>query len=600
MIEWITDYCDLVLRKKTQNFNKNIINQCRLIEELLSRKDIKYKETDPIAFEEFCHLFTHQKGKFAGQSFIPDNLQRFIIACVFGIKYYNKNENRWLRYFRHCHIFVARKWGKSFFASAFILWMLGFDKENGAEVRIVAENKEQSSRLFKTVDESRKTNELLKSYFHKRYNKSTCADEIYCKDKNGMDCVFTYVSGRALGQDGDSNNLVISDEIHQIVKFEAYDSKITGQGARIQPLSLAISTAGITPNSLYERLYENNLKYLEKKKYGKDDRTFAMMFGIDPEDDVEDVSKWIKANPAMDEGRPTLEYLRIEYNNSKDDPIALATFIAKHLNRHIGAVSSFYNIETIKKCMITVTKDMFYDTYATGGVDLSSTTDLCCATAKILLENGKSIILQAYFIASECMERNSKKDRQDYKIFVDMNTENEITAHLVIVTQGTTVDYRAVTRWFVDLRDNYKINFLKIGYDKAMANYWIADMVDNGFAHEKVEFDKNNRVESRDDGVLTPCYQGKGLDEAIRLSRTLFELHKYIIDKDNKLLPYCFWNVKVTADSDNKLSVNKLKSNGHIDGCIGLFNSEVAYTRAKEIYKDSTIGYLFEEKLEEN
>ena len=70
--------------------------------------------------------------------------------------------------------------------------------------------------------------------------------------------------------------------------------------------------------------------------------------------------------------------------------------------------------------------------------------------------------------------------------------------------------------------------------------------------------------------------------------------------KNNKLLPYCFWNVKVTADSDNKLSVNKLKSNGHIDGCIGLFNSEVAYKRAKEIYQDGTIGYLFEEKREKN
>ena len=165
-----------------------------------------------------------------------------------------------------------------------------------------------------------------------------------------------------------------------------------------------------------------------------------------------------------------------------------------------------------------------------------------------------------------------------------MKTDNEITSRLVIITQGTTVDYHAVTQWFVALRDEYKINFLKIGYDKAMANYWVADMVDKGFNHETVTFDKFNRVETRDDGILTPCYQGIGLDPAIRISKALFEMKKYIIDPKNMLFAYCFYNVKVASNNDNKLSVSKAKSNGHIDGCIGLYNCEIAYTRAKEIY----------------
>lgn len=591
MLKWITDYIEQV-EKKPQNFNRNIKNQCRLIKELIGRKDIVYKESDPIAFEKFCHLFTHQKGEWAGKPFIPDMTQRFIIACVMGIKYYDKTKQRWLRYFRHCHIFVARKWGKSFLASAFTLWLLGLDKENGAEVRIVAENKEQSARLFKTVDESRKTSEYLKQFFKKRYNKETCAYEIYCKDANGMDCIFTYVSGRTKGHDGDSNSGIILDEGHEITRHEVYDSKITGQGARSQPLSIAISTAGITPNSLYERLYDSNIKYLEKKKYGKDDRVFALMFGIDPEDDIKDTTKWIKANPSLLEDRPTMQYLKTQYNLAKDDPIALATFTAKHLNRQVGAAMDFYDMNHIKECVQPIKKEMFYDSYATGGVDLASTTDLCNATAKILLNDGRTLILQAYFIASDCLERNSRKDKQDYNIFTGMNTDNEITSRLVIITQGATVDFHAVTQWFVSLRDEYKVSFLKIGYDKAMANYWVADMVENGFYHEKVEFDKDNRVESRDDGILTPCYQGWGLDEAIRLARTLFETKKYIIDTHNKLLPYCFWGVKVVSNMDNKLSVSKAKSNTHIDGCIGLYNSEVAYTRAKQIYAEQIPDYF--------
>jgi hypothetical protein len=66
----------------------------------------------------------------------------------------------------------------------------------------------------------------------------------------------------------------------------------------------------------------------------------------------------------------------------------------------------------------------------------------------------------------------------------------------------------------------------------------------------------------------------------------------YVIDVNNKLLPYCFWNVRVVSNVDNKLSVNKAKSNGHVDGCIGLYNSEVAYTRAKQIYGEQIPEYF--------
>lgn len=593
MITWIQDYISYV-EKHPNDFNKDVKNNIRQIKELITRKGIAYKQADPVAFEKFCRMFKHREGVLAGQPIILNMEQRYIAACILGIKEWSKQYDCWVRYFNEMDLFVARKWGKDTFIAPLICYFLGLDKEPSAWGQIVAENSQQSLRTFEIVEKEIK-NPPLDKIFKKVGSKEK--KQIICKIGDGK---LEYLSGRIKGKDGANPSFAVANEVHEITNFNQYNALKSGMGARKQPMMIVISSAGITPESLYESILERNRKFLQKQKLGKNDRIFALMYGIDDDDDITDTSKWVKANPAMYEGRPTMKFLEEQWQSMKDDPIMRNTFISKHLNRQIGAVSSFYNLIDIKDCMQEVTKEMFYDTYATGGVDLSSTTDLCCATAKIILENGKSIILQAYFIASECMERNSKKDRQDYKIFVDMNTENGITAHLVIVTQGTTVDYRAVTQWFVDLRDNYKINFLKIGYDKAMANYWIADMVDNGFAHEKVEFDKNNRVESRDDGVLTPCYQGKGLDEAIRLSRTLFELHKYIIDKDNKLLPYCFWNVKVASDNDNRLSVVKAKSTGHIDGCIGLFNSEVAYTRAKEIYKDSTIGYLFEEKREEN
>lgn len=586
MLSWIEDYISYVEKHK-KDFNKYIKANIAQIKELLKRKTIIYEETDPIACEKLSRLFVHTEGEFAGKNFELNMEQKYIIACLLGIKEYSKEKKCYLRYFTELNLFVARKWGKDHLTAILAAYFLGIDKEPSAWGQILAENSSQSLRTFEIVEKEIQhapLNQVFKKVGSKE--KKQIIFEYYDNIKKfKYTGKLEYLSGRIKGKDGSNPSFAIINEAHEITNFNQYTAMKSAFGSRKQPMMIVISSAGVTPQSLYESLLERNREFLRKKKLAKDERVFALMYGLDDEDDINDESCWIKANPAMYENRPTLKFLKEQWASMKSDPILKNTFISKHLNRQLGAVSAFYDMTSIKKCIGEIKKEEFYNTYATGGVDLASTTDLCNATAKILLPNGKSIILQAYFIASECLENNSKKDNQDYKAFEQMETENEITANLVIITQGNTVSFRAVTQWFVHLRDNYNITFLKIGYDKAMADYWKADMAENGFPHEKVEFDRENRVEHRDYGILTPCYQGKGLDQAIRVSKNLLELNKYKIDINNKLLPYCFWNIKVTADNDNKLSVSKLKSTGHIDGCIGLFNSEIAYNRAKEIYQ---------------
>ena len=547
MLKWIKDYISYY-EKHPLEFNRDVADNIRQIKELISRKDIFYKEADPIAFEKFCKMFKHREGVLAGQPIILDMEQRYIAACILGIKEWSNEYNCYVRYFNEMDLFVSRKWGKDHFVAPLICYFLGLDKEPRAWGQIVAENSNQSYRTFEIVENEIK-NEPLNQIFKKAGSKEK--RQIVCNINDGK---LEYLSGRIKGKDGSNPSFAVANEIHEITNFNQYNVLKSGMGARKQPMMLVISSAGITPESLYESLLTRNRKFLRKKKLGKEDRIFALMFGIDDSDDIEDTTKWVKANPAMRYGRPTLKFLKEQWNAMKDDPIMRNTFISKHLNRQIGAVMDFYDMTHIKNCVEPITKEMFYDSYATGGVDLASTTDLCNATAKILLNGGRTLILQAYFIASDCLERNSKKDKQDYNSYTYMKSDNEITSKVVIITEGSTVDFHAVTQWFVTLRDEYKVSFLKIGYDKAMSNYWVADMVENGFYHEKVEFDKENRVESRDDGILTPVYQGYGLDEAIRLARTLFETKKYVIDVNNKLLPYCFWNVRVVSNVDSKQS----------------------------------------------
>ena len=68
----------------------------------------------------------------------------------------------------------------------------------------------------------------------------------------------------------------------------------------------------------------------------------------------------------------------------------------------------------------------------------------------------------------------------------NLGTENEITNNLVIITPGSYVQKEYVTQWFVKLRDEYRVSFLKIGYDRALSKEWLTDMQEHGFYHEKL------------------------------------------------------------------------------------------------------------------
>lgn len=582
MLKYITDYIKYV-EKYPLNFNRDVRDNIRQIKELISRKNIFYKEADPNCFIQFCETcFKHREGVLSGKPIILNMEQKYIASCLLGIKVYDEKKKKYLRYFNELDLFVARKWGKDHFIAPLICYFMGLDREPNAWGQILAENAQQSYRTFEIVENEIK-NPPLNEVFYKVGSKEKRT--IKCKINDGK---LEYLSGRIKGKDGSNCSVGVVNECHEVTNFNQYNAIKTSMGAREQPMMLVISSAGITPESLFESLLERNRKFLRKLKLGKNDRIFALMYGIDDEDDPADSSCWCKANPAMlTEGRPTMKFLQEQWQAMKDDPIMRNTFISKHLNRQIGAGIDYFDMVDIKNSMTTIKTEDIYDTYAVGGLDLSETTDLTNATLLIMKEDGKFIIIQAYFIASECLERNSKKDKVEYSMFECCDSKCDVIKKLLIVTNGSYVDQRAVMDWFVWLRDEYKINILKIGYDRWMSKQFIELGREYGFAHEKVAKEEDE-IEVRDDGVLTAVAQGGyTLSGAIKIIKSLFSDGKLKFDNTNKLLPYCFYNLKVRADANNNLSPHKFRSTGHIDGAIGLFNSFIAYERAKNLYAES-------------
>lgn len=430
MLRWITDYIRYV-ENRPKEFNEDVKNNVRQIKELLSRKDIFYKEADPLAFQQVARMFRHREGEWAGEPIELNREQKYIAACVLGIKTYDKNRQRFIRYFTEMDLFVARKWGKDTFIVPLIAYFVGIDKEPSALCQIVAENLTQSKRTYKLIQKNIEDGDLSEWFIERKTEKC-----IYCPYTDGE---IHYLSGRSKGKDGPNPSVGVANEVHEITSFNQYTAIKSGMGARSQPMMIVISSAGVTPESLYETLHERNRKFLKKTKLGANDRIFALMFGIDDTDDFRDETTWIKANPAMYEGRPSMSYLRQQYEDCKNDPVLLNNFIAKQLNRQIGASIDYFDMIAIKNSMRKVLQKDFENTYAVGGVDLAETTDLCNATAQILTKEGKFIYLQAYFIAADCLARNSSKDKQDYQRMTNLGTDNRATSELVIITPGAYV-----------------------------------------------------------------------------------------------------------------------------------------------------------------
>lgn len=203
-----------------------------------------------------------------------------------------------------------------------------------------------------------------------------------------------------------------------------------------------------------------------------------------------------------------------------------------------------------------IPEERIYNTYAVAGVDLSSTTDLTCATL-LIMRGDKKYIKQQYFIAGERLEYKIKDDKIPYDKWEQRG--------LVTICEGAKVDYSKVTEWFFRMKDEYKIAPLWIGYDPWNANYWIDEMAAYGF--EMVEIRQ---------GAKTMSNPMKQLEADL--------IEKKVIYDNNPVLKWCLCNTAVKRDdNDNIRPVKGQKQRARIDGAVSLI---IAYCVLSEKMTD--------------
>lgn len=489
--------------------------------------------------EKFCK---HTKSPFNGQPFILELWEKALLEVAYGFKI----KATGFRRFNEVILLVARKNGKTTFIAGIDLAEF-FLSKGGTDIVCASNTSDQASILFEEINNMREQSKVLRD---ERRSKKNIFYIYSSKTKNKI----KKLSAQSRNKDGYNIEVGCIDEVHEMTDSKVYDAIKQSQSTKNEPLIFVITTEGTT----VEGFLDKKLDYCRKLIKGeiKDERVLPWLYTQDSIDEVfTDESSWQKSNPSL--GKIKLKsYLDDIMNKARNDLSTRVTMLCKDFNikqLESGSWMTFSDLNNETKYKL----DFVKDSYAIGGVDLSSTTDLTAAIL-VIIKDGKKYVIPHFFMPSDVLKQRVEEDNVPYDIWVKKG--------FITLTNGNQNDFSNVTKWFVDMVQVYNIRPLWIGYDPWNSTYWVKEMEDAGFTMEKIR-----------QGIYTLSEPMKQLEADLK--------NKLVIYDNNPILKWCIANTQAKIDLNGNIQPSKLSSKlKRIDGCVALIIAYAVLNRYKSEY----------------
>jgi phage terminase large subunit-like protein len=154
--------------------------------------------------------------------------------------------------------------------------------------------------------------------------------------------VFRVLSAEAYSKHGLSPSFCAFDELHAQPNRDLWDVMTTGQGARLAPMTIAISTAGTDLQGICHELYE----YGRNVAAGvvSDPSFYFKWFGAEPGDRWDDPLTWKKANPSLGVITP-VEFLEREAREAAALPGRQSAFRMLYCNEWVAEASRWIDLD---------------------------------------------------------------------------------------------------------------------------------------------------------------------------------------------------------------------------------------------------------------
>ena len=470
-------------------------------------------------------LLTHT-GDYVGQPFTLRAWQRQIVSSLF------KTGRNGLRVYRTCLLMLPRKNGKTELAAAIAIYCLLFDGQLGGEIYLAAADREQAGKVFQAMVAMLQADaELLAQVQIVESQKRIVhpASGSFVKA----------ISAEAYSKHGFNASVVIYDELHAAPNRELWDVLATSQGARLEPLLIAISTAGYDRHSILYELYAHAKRVLAQPSL---DPTFLpIIYEADKDDDWRDERTWKKANPALGDFR-SVEDMRIMAARAAEIPAQENAFRRLYLNQWTEQAARWLSLDAWDACQTAPAPRANRVWYV--GLDLSTTTDLTAAVGVSPDPDGQHFDVRALaFVPQARLRERANRDRVPYDEWARRGQ--------LIATPGDVVDYERV---------------------RAELNQWDSDSA--GIREIAVDpwnaTDLVQRLKDADGFTIVPMRQGfaalsaptKALEQAI--------LSQLLRHDGDAVLRWCVSNVAIDTDPAGNIKPSKVKSTERIDSVVAL------------------------------
>ena len=516
----------------------------------LARSDYYYngkKVNKAVRFiENFCH---HCEGR--SDLLKLELWQKAIVAAIFGIV-----DSEGVRIFREVIIVIARKNGKTLFASAIIAYVAYLDGEYGAKIYCLAPKLEQASMVYDNFYQMILKEEELAEISKKRRS------DIYIAEYNTSIKPLAFNFKKS---DGFNPQLVINDELSSWSGdggLKQYGVMKSALGARKQPLILSITTSGYENDSIYDEIINRATSFL--KGSSREKRLLPFLYMIDDVDKWDDIEELKKSNPNLGVSVQASFYEN-EITIAENSISNKKEFLSKYCNIKQNSSSAWLDCELIEKYFnADLTLEDFRGCYCVGGVDLSQTTDLTAASA-IIERSGKLYCFTQFFMPKNKIAKRQQVDGVPYELFVSQG--------LITLSGENYIDNEDVEKWFLMLLNDYGIIPLKTGYDRYSAQYFVLKMGGYGFHMDDV-------------------FQGDNLSPVVKEFEGIIEDGNFIICGNNNLLKAHFLNVAMQENfQTRKVRPVKIERRMRIDGFVSVIDGMTVrqkyYQEIGEMLKNS-------------
>lgn len=487
----------------------------------------------------FGHL-RHSKGEWAGQPFTPRRWQRRIMRAAFGWKRADQT-----RMIRRLYLEIPRKNGKSTFASGGALYLTVGDGEPVAEVYGAASDEDQARICFdeagRMVHSSPDLSEVCEVF----------RTSIFVPDTASS---YKPVSKAPETKHGFSPHGTVIDELHAFKSRELYDVLTSGQGARRQPMTIIITTAGYDRNSICWELHD----YAIKCRDGiiSDPSFLGVIYAADEGDDWHDEKVWKKANPNLGVS-VKLSFLRDEHRAACASPARENTFKRLYLNMWTEQESRWLPMDAWDRCAgPAITEVDLRGRRCWGGLDLSNTSDIASLVYVFPVEPAEAIlrgwgggdggtiyaVLPRFFLPADSADKRLRNNRVPYPTWAQQG--------LITLTPGNVIDHERIREQV--LKDFGEFSIQEIAYDP-----WNAIQLCSRLHGE----DGVPMIEHRQ-GFASMAAPTKAMEAAVLGVRLWHGGHP--------IMRWAASNVVVSQDAAGNIKPNKAKAFEKIDPIVSL------------------------------